>query len=194
MKKIFILLATLALLSLTACISKDATEKLQQTPAQEVIEQWAEVTTIPVSLSTGGTIENVLSDWTNASKYTALDNVYKVEGGAAWGTKLAFMALTDLGINNVKDTYTSITFKIKSDNLEKFQVAIPTSKTKEVLIQDGMDLGNGWYEWTFDFSDSAYDGTDENANQIAIYGGWLVDTNITPNFYIKDITLTEKID
>lgn len=187
MKKIFILLATLALLSLTACISKDATEKLQQTPAQEVIEQWAEVTTIPVSLSTDGTKEVVLNNWDTGAKHLGLDNVYKIEGGTGWGDKVACLALTDLGI--VKDTYASITFKIKSDNLEKFQVAIPTSKTKEVFIQDGTDLGNGWYEWTFDFSDSKFDNTDSDANQIAIYGGW-IETN--PIFYIKDITLTEK--
>lgn len=187
MKKLFILLATLALLSLTACISKDATEKLQQTPASDELKQWVEVTKMPISLTTESTEEVELSNWGTSSKHMELDNIYKVEGGTGWGDKVACIALTDLSI--VKDTYASITFKIKSDNLEKFQVAIPTGKTKEVSIENGVALGNGWYEWTFDFSASEFDNTDDDANQIAIYGGWIDDN---PIFYIKDITLTEK--
>ncbi len=201
MKKIFILLATLALLSLTACISKDATDKLQENTSSEQGTGGSTTTgggiEVPVvknkfaiySSETGLTEGVVLDHWNTAATITDENNidgyskVYKIVAGNGWGAPTACIAFKELG--DYQSKYQSISFKIKSESSAIINVKVPEVE-KSFTISNGTDLGNGWYQLTIPFSD--YSGTEAGATQIGIFTPY----NNAVTFYITDVVLTEK--
>lgn len=187
MKKIFVLLTTLALLTLTACISKDAQKKVTESPAAGVVDSWTEVTKIPVSLSTGEPIEATLDSWGTLPKFEegkmdGFNNVYKVSSNtSSWGTCFCLDEITGL-----LTKYESITFKIKPVDFDTIKVKIPEVE-KMFPMSSGTSLANGWYEIKVPFSAfSSVEGIVTDTAKIAILG----ESNAT--FYITDVVLTVK--
>lgn len=126
MKKIFILLATLALLSLTACISKDATEKLQQNLSSEPVEL---ITNGDFSTNTGWTINEAgNSSWggtggdIEVTYNTGAAVVTIVKGDSTVNYEAQFYQTTSLVSGK---TYT-VSFDYSAENNSTFVFAIET--------------------------------------------------------------------
>lgn len=142
------------------------------------------------SSSTGLATDVTINDWTSGaiiSEETNFDGkskVYKVVAGTpGWGAPTACIAFQGLG--DLKATYESITFKIKSDDLTTVTAKIPQIE-KSYAISSGTDLGNGWHELTIPFS--AFEGADVGATEIGIHCGW----GNVGTFYLTDVVLTKK--
>lgn len=153
MKKIFILLATLALLSLTACISKDATEKLQQVPpAEQPVAPPAEESPSKI---TGNLITNESSNF-DKNNHTAVTNSFEIADGVLtvkdsttigkageypWSYVNVDTGKVFTGVTAVKVSYNSnkvITIKFRQETLSQFfAYDLPSTdgETKDVTIQ-----------------------------------------------------------
>lgn|GEM_PF-4979636 len=108
------------------------------------------------------------------------DNVFKVESAGKWNIGImAFVGLSD----SYQSDYESISFKVKSEDLDQITVKIPEVEST-YTIENGKDLGNGWYELTVPFSD--FSGTSANADAIGIIGG----SEAGQSFYITDVYFT----
>jgi len=214
MKKTLVLLTALALLTFTACISKDATIKLQETNAPSTnpvpenpgtssggitVEKVYSIYSTESGLATGVVLDNwgTLATITEENNVDGKAKVYKVVSGGGdvdndpstpatgWGASTACIAFKELG--DYQSKYKSISFKIKSADLSTITVKIP-EKEKSFALSSGTDLGSGWHQFTIPFSDSAFSGTTAGATEIGIHCGW----GNAGTFYITDIIMTEK--
>lgn len=146
MKKIFILLTTLALLTLTACISKDAKAKIGETvpPPSTVIPETPPVITIPTSGNLIKLFDS--SKWSSAADSnttisTSLANnemtvTYKSETTSEYSQANIEIGKALTGVTAVKISYKSahaINLKFKQPNLDSvtgyqyYQVTLPAS-------------------------------------------------------------------
>jgi len=129
----------------------------------------------------GATVE--IQEWSGAAELSEVsdanfEKVFAVKSGTTWSS-LAFAGLS----SNYQSDFESVTFKVKSDDLEKISIKIPEA-TVVKTIENGEDLGNGWYEFTIPFSD--FEGTNSDATQLAfIAEGEGVEAGDT--FYITDV-------
>jgi len=212
-KKILILVAIMSLLMLSACMTQDTKNKLQQTnaPSTNPVPENPGTTTDGgiggTDTTTGGGIvtENIVSiyssetglkdsvvinDWNSGAtlteeiNYAGKAKVYKIMSGNGWGAPVACVAFQELGDYQV--TYSYISFKIKSADLSKVTVKIPNL------------VGNGGVEKEYDIATgmlvdgwyelkiklSDHKGTENvGATQIGIHGGW----DKPGTFYITDV-------
>lgn len=147
MKKIFVLLTTLALLTLTACISKDAKGKLEETttpPSTVVVPETPAAPTIPTSGNLITLFDS--SKWSSASDAnttisTSLANnemtaTYTSKSASEYSQANVEIGKALTGITAVKISYKSnhaINLKFKQSNFnantgyQYYQVTLPAS-------------------------------------------------------------------
>ena len=192
MKKIFVLLATLVLLTLTACMSEDTKAKLKQanTPPTKI--------NIMFSSEKGKIAPFTYSDAYSGSIIKEIDDinfgkVCEVVSGNKWGENCAVIEFKGMGSDFL--IYESITFKASLDSL--------TTKALDVRIGDNYlngktfnlsdtqnvkSLGNNWYEFKIKFSDFSDKYTNMAQDNIRILNTW----KESGTFYITDVVLTKK--
>lgn len=140
--------------------------------------------------SDGLTTASTIQEWDSGSTLTTITDdsdygiVMKVEPGWGWGASSSCIAFVDIG--DYLAAYNSMTFKIKSDDLDAIIAKVPDVEIT-YGFSDHTDLGNGWYEISVSFG--SYSGTQAAPTAIGILGGW----SKGGTFFITDVQLSTAV-
>ncbi|MBM7555689.1 Ig-like domain-containing protein [Halanaerobacter jeridensis] len=118
------------------------------------------------TIDTWGSGTGLTTDYSGDADYSP---IIEAVSGTNWGADAAVVAFTGLNAGELAN-YNKLVFKVKSDQYSSLRVKIPDTENEYVIADNGVDLGNGWYQVEIDLAD--FSDAVDSAVEVAIHNNF----------------------